>query len=86
MTAGEMEQARSQRPVEFATPRLPSLSDCYFYHRMTLPDAGEVGEEWDLRPNADAYLGHTEFKGNRVLEIIEEIEQRAPGSPPHPEE
>jgi hypothetical protein len=55
--------------VEFAMPRFPELADCYFYHRMVLPDVGEVGEEWDLRPNVNAYLGETDFAGKRVLEI-----------------
>ncbi|MDP9172374.1 MAG: hypothetical protein M3O30_00720 [Planctomycetota bacterium] len=55
--------------VEYATPRFPLISDCYFYHRMTLPEVGDVGEEWDLRPSVDGYLGHTNFAGKRVLEI-----------------
>jgi len=57
------------KPVVFATPRSPQFSDCYFYHRMTLPDVGEVGEEWDLNASVDAYLGHSNFAGKRVLEI-----------------
>jgi len=59
----------TQEPLVFATPRSPQFSDCYFYHRMTLPDVGEVGEEWDLRAKVDTYLGHTDFAGKRVLEI-----------------
>jgi len=55
--------------VQYATPRFPNLADCYFYHRMELPDIGEVGEEWDLRQNVSTYLGETNFAGKRVLEI-----------------
>jgi O-methyltransferase len=55
--------------VEFAAPRFPDLADSYFYHRMTLPDVGEVGGEWDLRSNTPAYLGQTDFSGKSVLEI-----------------
>src|SRR6185312_7454782 len=55
--------------VEYAAARHPDFSDCYFYHRMSLPEVGEVGGEWDLRSNPDAYLGQTLFAGKRVLEI-----------------
>ena len=55
--------------VEFAQPRFPAFAECYFYHCMTLPEVGEVGTEWDLRPNVAAYLGNTDFAGKRVLEI-----------------
>jgi len=55
--------------IEFAEPQSPDLGDCYFYHRMVLPDVGEVGGEWDLRSNPGAYLGQTDFAGKRVLEI-----------------
>jgi len=55
--------------IEFAQPRSPDLADCYFYHRMVLPDVGEVGQEWDLRAHVEDYLGHTDFAGRRVLEI-----------------
>jgi O-methyltransferase len=54
---------------EYATPQFPLFEDCYFYHRMTLPDVGDVGKEWDLRPTVEAYLGYTNFAGKRVLEI-----------------
>jgi hypothetical protein len=56
--------------ISYAAPREDvSLDNCLFYHMMDLPGIGEVGSEWDLRPNVDAYLGHTDFAGKRVLEI-----------------
>ena len=56
--------------ISFAAPRENvSLSECSFYHVMDLPGIGQVGSEWDLRPNVEAYLGNTEFAGKRVLEI-----------------
>jgi hypothetical protein len=58
------------KQISFATPRENiSLDDCNFYHVMDLPGIGQVGSEWDLRANLDAYLGHTDFAGKRVLEI-----------------
>jgi SAM-dependent methyltransferase len=43
--------------------------DCFFYHKMDLPNVGTVGGHWDLRLNAAEYLGHVNFHGKRVLEI-----------------
>jgi 2-polyprenyl-3-methyl-5-hydroxy-6-metoxy-1,4-benzoquinol methylase len=45
------------------------VEDCFFYHRMTLPGVGEVGEQWDLRSTIDAYLGNVDFTGMRVLDV-----------------
>lgn len=45
------------------------LSDCYFYHTMEIPGHGVVDGFWDLRKDADKYLGGVDFKGKRVLEI-----------------
>jgi len=54
----------------FATPQPPaSLSDCYFYHTMEIPEHGVVKGEWDLRPNIDRYLGQVDVKGKRVLDV-----------------
>jgi hypothetical protein len=58
--------------ISFARPpENLKVDDCYFYHTMDLPGIGIVGEMigWDLRPDVDAYLGHTDFAGKRVLEI-----------------
>jgi 2-polyprenyl-3-methyl-5-hydroxy-6-metoxy-1,4-benzoquinol methylase len=40
-----------------------------FYHRMTLPEIGEVDGYWDLRDCTDAYLGNYNFQGKRVLDV-----------------
>jgi O-methyltransferase len=55
----------------YATPRrVTSLEDCHFYHTMQVPGHGLVkGEEWDLRMSTRPYLGHTNFAGQRVLEV-----------------
>jgi SAM-dependent methyltransferase len=45
------------------------VEDCHFYHVMELPDDGVVGGQFDLRGGADAYLGHIDLGGRRVLEI-----------------
>lgn len=57
------------RRLYYAQRRRPSLDDCFFYHCMELPESGEVFGPWDLRPNVDAYLGHVDLAGKRVLEI-----------------
>ncbi len=46
-----------------------SLTDCSFYHSMTIPGFGEVKGAWDLRETVDDYLGRLDFGGKRVLEI-----------------
>lgn len=54
----------------YATPRTGvQLEDCFFYHSIDLPEVGFVEGPWDLRDVADAYLGNTDFRGKRVLEI-----------------
>jgi hypothetical protein len=54
----------------YSEPRIvTSLGDCYFYHTMDVPGHGLVTGEWDLRPGLDAYLGHFNFAGKRVLDI-----------------
>jgi SAM-dependent methyltransferase len=64
------EFARQIEPLLVSSPpRKAALADCAFYHFMDLPGVGQVGHEWDLRPNVDAYLGNLDFRGKRVLEI-----------------
>ncbi len=54
----------------YATPRVvTNLADCYFYHTMDIPEYGHVDGEWDLRSGIDAYLGHLDVRGKRVLEL-----------------
>jgi SAM-dependent methyltransferase len=45
------------------------LEKCGFYHTMEIPGHGVVEGEWDLRDNLEAYLGGTDFKNKRVLDI-----------------
>jgi hypothetical protein len=42
---------------------------CIFYHSIDLPGLGTVPGVWDHRATADAYLGHVDVAGKRVLEI-----------------
>lgn len=44
-------------------------ADCFFYHCMNIPGIGEVGTQWDIRDVAEQYLGKTDFKGKRVLDV-----------------
>jgi len=46
-----------------------TVKDCYFYHKMEMPDTGLVGTHWDLRGKESQYLGNVDFAGKRVLEI-----------------
>jgi O-methyltransferase len=55
--------------VYASAPPTPAVSDCAFYHVMDLPGVGVVGDQWDLRPGVDAYLGAQRFDARRVLEI-----------------
>lgn len=43
--------------------------DCYFYHTFDLPGQPTVQGEWDLRGGIDRYLGRTDFRGKRVLDV-----------------
>jgi SAM-dependent methyltransferase len=47
----------------------PAFEDCYFYHTTELPGRGLITGEWDLRSGVDAYLGHENVAGKRVLEL-----------------
>jgi len=59
-----------KKPVAFAEPRyVADLSDCFFYHTMTLPDFGEVRGHWDLRGRFGDYVGHVDVKGKSVIDI-----------------
>ena len=57
-------------PIAFAPPRqIDALSDCFFYHTMTLPGFGEVRGHWDLRGRFDDYIGGVNVKGKSVLDV-----------------
>jgi len=47
----------------------PEIADCMFYHTIELPGLGVQHGQWDLRPNIENYLGATDFRNRRVLEI-----------------
>ncbi|WBF66827.1 class I SAM-dependent methyltransferase [Desulfovibrio subterraneus] len=54
----------------FCEPRrVDDVDSCEFYHVMDNPEGGVWGGKWDLRANLDAYLGHTEFSGRKVLDV-----------------
>ena len=54
----------------YATPRdVRTAGDCYWYHTMNIPGLGRVEGEWDLSRDPAAYLGRTDFRGMRVLEV-----------------
>lgn len=56
--------------ITFAEPRIiESLSDCFFYHTMTLPGFGEVRGHWDLRGRFNDYIGKVDVSGKSVIDI-----------------
>lgn len=60
----------AKKPIAFAEPRhIADLSDCFFYHTMTLPGFGEVRGHWDLRGRFDDYVGHVDVNGKSVIDI-----------------
>ena len=60
----------AQKPIAFAEPRyVDDLSDCFFYHTMTLPGFGDVRGHWDLRGRFDDYVGHVDVQGKSVIDI-----------------
>jgi SAM-dependent methyltransferase len=62
--------ADAEKPIVFAEPRqVADLSDCFFYHTMTLPGFGEVRGHWDLRGRFDDYVGHVDVNGKSVIDI-----------------
>src|SRR3989304_7164414 len=46
-----------------------TTDNCCFYHTIEIPGHGVIKGDWDLRPGIDAYLGHVDVKGKRVLEV-----------------
>jgi SAM-dependent methyltransferase len=46
-----------------------SLEECHFYHSIDVPGYGLVEGEWDLRGRELDYLGGTDLRGKRVLEV-----------------
>lgn len=48
---------------------LPNISDCYFYHSITLTDSFSISGDWDLRPVVDSYLSDYNFNRKRVLDV-----------------
>jgi SAM-dependent methyltransferase len=60
----------ANKPIVFAAPRhVADLSDCFFYHTMTLPGFGEVRGHWDLRGRFDYYVSQVDVKGKSVIDI-----------------
>jgi SAM-dependent methyltransferase len=58
------------RLVRYAEPRRGLRpEDCIFYHALDLPGVGLVGTDWDLRKNADAYLGRLDYAGRTALDV-----------------
>jgi len=56
--------------IKFAEPRVVAdLSECFFYHTMTLPGFGEVHAHWDLRGRFDEYIGGVDLKDKSVIDI-----------------
>src|SRR6266849_6130724 len=54
----------------YAQPRVVTdLTNCYFYHTMSLPGIGNIQGNWDLNPNLKNYLGNVNFTGTRVLDV-----------------
>jgi SAM-dependent methyltransferase len=45
------------------------LSGAYFYQTIDLPGQPTILGAWDLRADTEAYLGHVDLAGKRVLEI-----------------
>ena len=55
---------------KYAEPRhVTNVDECRFYHHMDLPGIGEVGKGWDLRRTIDDYLGRSDFRGQRALDV-----------------
>jgi len=57
----------STQPSDFTSEINPD--DFYFYHTINLPGLGQMDGEWDLRENADNYLGNVNLTNKRVLEM-----------------
>lgn len=46
-----------------------SEADCHFYHTLDLGNGRIIPGGWDIRGNEHNYLGHVDFKNQRVLEF-----------------
>lgn len=65
-----MNSGEGTSAIVFAEPRhVERLSDCFFYHTMTLPDFGEVRGHWDLRGRFHDYIGNVDVNGKSVIDI-----------------
>ena len=68
--SGCPDAGQQAREALYASPRVVTdLAVCDFYHTMDIPGYGLVQGYWDLRPDIDAYLGATDVRGKRVLEL-----------------
>jgi hypothetical protein len=68
--ARDSERSTTEMTNLYAEPReVTDLRDCYFYHTTEIPGHGTVEGEWDLRRSIERYLGRTEFRGKRVLDV-----------------
>jgi SAM-dependent methyltransferase len=62
--------SEARKPITFVEPRyIENLSDCFFYHTMTLPGLGEVRGHWDLRGRFREYIGDVDLGGKSVIDI-----------------
>lgn len=65
-----MNTSEGTEHITFAEPRhVESLTDCFFYHTMTLPEFGEVRGHWDLRGRFNDYIGNVEVNGKSVVDV-----------------
>jgi hypothetical protein len=53
----------------YATPRIVSIDDCFFYHTLEVPGYGLRTGFWDMRKTWRQYLGAVDLRGKRVFEI-----------------
>ena len=44
--------------------------DCIFYQSVELPGVGLIEGAWDHRGTVDEFLGHTDFTGKTVLDVV----------------
>ena len=58
-------------PLQFSEPlTAASENECRWYHMFDKPDGSVIRGSWDYRHNVDEYLGHVDFRGKSVLEIV----------------
>ncbi len=54
----------------YAKPKtVTDTNECYFYHTIDLPGYGTIKGNWDLRGGLKEYLGRTDFRDKRVLDV-----------------